>query len=60
MLRPKLYLLGPGQYSYRVNFRFIDAAGKLLLQDLATPPRATRKTAGDAVANKREARRRQA
>ena len=30
MLRPKLYLLGPGQYSYRVNFRFIDAAGKLL------------------------------
>jgi hypothetical protein len=30
MLRPKLYLLGPGQYSYRVDFRFVDADGNLL------------------------------
>ena len=30
MARPKLYLLGPGRYSYRVEFRFVDTAGTLL------------------------------
>jgi len=30
MARPKLYLLGPGRYSYRVEFRFVDTAGTLV------------------------------
>lgn len=30
MARPRLFLLGPGHYSYRVEFRFVNAAGDLL------------------------------
>jgi hypothetical protein len=30
MAKPKLYLLGPGRYAYRVDFRFVSPEGKLL------------------------------
>lgn len=30
MTRPKLFLLGPSHYTYRVEYRFVDSSGELL------------------------------